>query len=84
MLNDFSNSFKDADAVVLAPIYAAREAPDLAISSDILAGKIGDKARSLKSFADIEEYLKSNLKTGDVLITMGAGDVYKIGEDFLK
>ncbi len=84
LLNDFSHAFKDADTVVLAPIYAAREAPDLAISSDILADKIGDKATSLKNFAYIEKYLKFNLKTGDVLITMGAGDVYKTGESLLR
>ncbi len=84
LLNDFVQSFKDADDVILAPIYAAREASDPAISSDILAEKIGDKAVSLTTFEAILKHLQSTLKSGDILITMGAGDIYKIGENLLK
>lgn len=80
LLNDFSKSFNDVDKIILAPIYSAREPFDLTISSEILAGKIGKKAESFKDFASIEKHLIDSLLKGDILITMGAGDVYKIGE----
>ncbi|MEI6191403.1 MAG: Mur ligase family protein, partial [bacterium] len=144
LLNDFAQSFKDVDEIILAPIYPAREAFDPTISSDILTEKIREHNRPgyqnnhpaltkagkgnscfgtptfsslikeeikpsenqiLKSppilrrstesargggvhvfsnFSEIEKYLKENLKKDDVLITIGAGDVYKIGESLLN
>jgi UDP-N-acetylmuramate--alanine ligase len=84
LLNDFSKSFNDADKVILAPIYPAREPFDSTISSEILAGKIGKKAESFKDFVSIEKYLIDSLSKNDILITMGAGDVYKIGEEIIK
>ncbi|MFA6430432.1 MAG: UDP-N-acetylmuramate--L-alanine ligase [Candidatus Paceibacterota bacterium] len=84
LLNDFSKSFNDADKVILAPIYPAREPFDSTISSEILAEKIGEKAESLKDFISIEKYLVDSLSKGDILITMGAGDVYKTGEEIIK
>lgn len=81
LLEDFAQAFGDADLVVLAPIYAAREKFDPEIDSEILAEKIG--ARALPDFESIENFLKKELKDGDILITMGAGDVYKVGEELL-
>ena len=46
--------------------------------------KRGVNARYMKTFAEIEEYLKNTLSEGDMLLTVGAGDVYKIGEAILK
>ena len=48
------------------------------------ARKLGTDAHYLPSFEEIEAFLKENCKSGDLLITMGAGDVVKIGEDLLK
>lgn len=84
LLNDFSKSFNDVDKVILAPIYPAREPFDSTISSEILAEKIGKKAESFKDFPSIEKYLIDSLSKGDILITMGAGDVYKIGESIIS
>jgi UDP-N-acetylmuramate--alanine ligase len=94
LLNDFAKSFNDADEVLLAPIYPAREAFDPTISSEILADKIrismchsrvgGNPVFSFSSFSEIGNYIKENLKEGDVLITVGAGDVYKIGEKLVS
>jgi UDP-N-acetylmuramate--alanine ligase len=85
LLNDFAKAFKDADEVLLVPVYAAREKNDPEISSKILAKKIKNtKAKSFDSFGKIEKYLSKKLKKGNVLITIGAGDVYKIGESLLK
>jgi len=86
LFNDFIEAFGDADNLVISPIYSAREVFDPTISSDMLAKKIQikNKVMSLVNFREIEKYLKSNLKKGDILITIGAGDVYKIGENLLK
>jgi UDP-N-acetylmuramate--alanine ligase len=114
LLNDFAKSFSDADEVLLAPIYPAREVFDPTISSEILAKKIGivfaseakqsrnvkekpgllrgsprkdeqeKKVLSFSNFSEIEKYIKENLKKGDVLMTIGAGDVYKIGEKLVS
>lgn len=69
--------------VILADIYAAREADTGLVSSKELAGDI-DGAIYLPSFAEIEEYLRTVAAPGTLIITMGAGDVYKIGENLLK
>lgn len=69
--------------VVLADIYAAREVDTGLVSSKELAGDI-DGAIYLPSFAEIEEYLRTVAAPGTLIITMGAGDVYKIGENLLK
>jgi UDP-N-acetylmuramate--alanine ligase len=87
LLKKFPEAFKNADNVVLAPIYAAREINDESISSEILGQEIskkGIKVESFLSFEEIEKFLLKNLKKGDILITMGAGDVNKIGESIIK
>jgi len=86
LLNDFGKSFGDADEIILADIYAAREPKDEGINSKMLAEEItknGGKARYMESFDKITGFLVENAKKGDVIITMGAGDVFKIGENLL-
>lgn len=85
LLSEFATAFTDADEVLVAPIYAAREQLDPSITSDILVQKMKHKkAISLHSFEEIEEYLSKKLKKNTVVITMGAGDIYKVGEALLK
>lgn len=89
-LNDFAESFKEADEVLLAPIYAAREKPSAEISSEMLAEKIKKFNRNVFCFGGFEEILTRLKKNSDigcrkmVIVTMGAGDVYKIGEMLTK
>lgn len=86
LFEDFARTLSGAWHVILAPIFAARETDTLGISSDLLAERIcalGGHAISFSSFGEIEEYLLENCTKGDLLITVGAGDVYKIGEDLL-
>ncbi len=84
LLNDFAKAFKDADEVLLTPIYAAREKFDPTITSEILAKRIKNtKALFFNNFSEIEFYLSKKLKKGNVLITVGAGDVYKMGGNIL-
>lgn len=84
---EFAESLSHADHVVLADIYAARETDTLGISSKDLSKEIqstGTDSHYFSSFEKIENFLKENCKPGDLLITMGAGDVVNIGEDLLK
>lgn len=75
-----------ADYVVLADIYAAREKNTGEISSkDLMAElqKLGTNVSYFPSFDEIEQFLLQNCSNGDLLITMGAGDIVKVGEDLL-
>lgn len=86
LLPEFADALSHADHVVLADIYAARETDDLGISSQTLQKLIQEKGTTcdyFPSFEEIENFLKKNYAPGDLLITMGAGDVVKIGEDLL-
>lgn len=80
LLDGFSRAFNEADEVLIAPIYPAREVDDGSVSSELLATRIqaeGTNARAL-SFEEIEAVLRSEPKEGDVIMTMGAGDIYKV------
>ncbi len=85
-LKEFAQALLLADKVVLADIYAAREQNTIGISSMDLQNemaKLGKEAAYFPSFDEIESYLLENCQPGDLLITMGAGDVYLIGEHLL-
>lgn len=87
LLNDFAASFYNADTLLLADIYAAREKDTGIVSSDILGNKIREKGvdcKNFHNFKDMNIFLKKELRAGDLLITIGAGDVYKVGEMFLN
>ncbi len=85
-MSDFAKALSLADKVVLADIYAARETDTLGISSETLQKEIealGHECFYFPSFDEIENFLLENCINGDLLITMGAGDVLKIGENLL-
>lgn len=87
LFDEFGTAFTDADEIIIADIFAAREAFDDTISAAQLAARIaenGKSARYVGDFAAIESYLRTHCQAGDVLMTIGAGDVYQIGESFLK
>lgn len=84
--DDFAKALCLADKVVLADIYAARETDTLGVSSGMLQERIrllGGECYYFPSFDEIENFLLENCTNGDLLITMGAGDVLKIGENLL-
>ena len=86
LLEDFATAFNLADEVILAPIYAAREVDDGTVSSEILAKKIAENgayAQSLSNMEEVENYLRNKTKKGDVVVVMGAGDIYKIAENIV-
>ena len=63
--------------MILCPLYAAREACGTEVSSKMLADQI-ENALYFETFAEIKEYLKSELQSGDLLMIMGAGDISKL------
>lgn len=80
LLNEFATAFAEADEVLIAPIYAAREVDDGTISSGLLAERVqaaGTHARAA-TFEAIESLLRTEPKAGDTIMTMGAGDIYKV------
>lgn len=86
-LKDFAKSLSASDKVVLTDIFAAREKPTGDISSlDLLneLQKLGTDVYHFSNFEEIEEFLLKNCTNGDLLITMGAGNVVEIGENLLN
>ncbi len=85
-LMDFAKVLSEADVVILADIYAAREKNTIGISSKDLLKEIralGTECYYFPTFDEIENFCLEKCIPGDLLITMGAGDVVKIGESLL-
>ncbi len=80
---DFVRELKKADHVVLAEIYAARERNTVGISSQDLVKEVPGSVYC-RTLPEVTEYLRSIAKEGDVILTVGAGDIYKAGEALLK
>jgi len=83
LLPDFAVALADADVVVLTPIYAARERDTLGVSSaDLAAAMRGHPhVQLVESLNQATLYVSNLLEPGDVLITLGAGDVNQVGRD---
>ena len=77
LFEDFVRELKKTDVLVLAEIYAARERNTLGISSRDVANQIPD-AIYCETLPQVTETLRRMIRPGDMVITMGAGDVYKI------
>jgi UDP-N-acetylmuramate--alanine ligase len=87
LLGQFATAFAVADNIIVSDIYAAREADSGDIHSSMLAEKIaaeGKNATYINGFEEIAKHLENNALPGDLIITMGAGDIYRVGELFLK
>jgi UDP-N-acetylmuramate--alanine ligase len=84
LLADFATAFTDADHVIIVDIFRSREAPDDTISAAAIVEKMNHPdARYIPSLAEATEFLCAHLHSGDVLITLGAGDGDKVGIDVL-
>lgn len=86
LMKDFAKALALADRVVLADIFPARETDDLGISSADLCREIqalGRECHYFATFDEIENFLLKNCIKDDLLITMGAGDILKVGEALL-
>ena len=83
LFDDFVRELAKADVVVLAEIYAARERNTIGISSADLAERIPG-AVFCETLPDVTAYLKENVREGDIVLTMGAGDIFRAGEALLE
>ncbi|MEF9951501.1 MAG: UDP-N-acetylmuramate--L-alanine ligase [Clostridium sp.] len=86
LFDEFASAFDGLDTLILTDIYAAREKDTGVVSSKMLSDAVqknGVNCTYIKEFDDILSHIKGELKEGDLLVTMGAGDVYLIGERFL-
>ena len=88
LFDDFTRSFYQSDVLLVLPIYAAGEQKIEGLTSSKLCEGIKAHGHKEVLYAACSEdaiaYLKENLKPGDVLLTLGAGDVWKVGRDILK
>lgn len=85
--NDFLTAFDDTDELILTHIYAAREAFDGVTSPEKLAEEIsqrGVNSKYIENFDGIVSYIKETAEDGDIIFTMGAGDVTEIGSDLFR
>ena len=90
LLDDFAKSFVLADSILLLPIYYAREEDDGTISSSILSNEINKYQNNLNSeafnnFEDAEKAVRAKILTNkDIVVTMGAGEAFKIADNLVK
>ncbi len=82
LFEDFLTQLSRADVLLLAEIFAAREQNTIGISSKALADRV-EGALFYPDFAQLEEALRHIARPGDIVLTVGAGDVYRVGEDLV-
>jgi len=89
LLDDFAESFKLADVTIVPEIYFVRdtEAERRQINSEILVERIrgnGTDAKFIDGFGAICEYLKENVRVGELVVSMGAGDIWKVSDEYIQ
>ncbi|MGC8827033.1 MAG: UDP-N-acetylmuramate--L-alanine ligase, partial [Anaerolineae bacterium] len=84
LLAEFAQSFGDADRVIVTDIYAAREVDDGTVHASQLVEMMGGgRAQYVGALDDVRRCLVEHAAPGDVVITLGAGDGYRVGEELL-
>ena len=83
LFDDFLRELRKPDVLILAEIYAARERNTVGISSKDLADKIPG-AIYCGSLPEVTEQLRGVIQPGDIVLTMGAGDIFRAGEALLE
>ena len=89
LLDDFAESFKLADITIVPEIYFVRdsESAKKEVNAQILVERMrghGTEALFIESFEAICDYLKSNVSSGELVVTMGAGDIWKVADVFVQ
>jgi len=83
LFDDFVEQLRKPDQVILAEIYAARERNTVGISSRDLAAQVPGSVYC-ETLPEVTAWLRENAQPGDVVLTVGAGDIYRAGEALLK
>jgi UDP-N-acetylmuramate--alanine ligase len=84
---EFGQAFQDADLVIVTDIYSAGEEPIAGVTADLIVQalkKNGKEAILLLHLDDVVNYLKEETRTGDLILTIGAGNVWKVGHNLAK
>lgn len=86
LLPEFATAFGDADRVLIAPIYPAREVDDGTVSNETLAAAIREHGVEAKAadFVEIRRFFETEPAEGDVIMTMGAGDIYTVADRLIQ
>ena len=89
LLEEFAGSFTEADTAILPEIYFVRdsEASRSEVNAEILAERIrsrGTDARHIGGFGEVCDYLEQHVQAGDVVVAMGAGDVWKVADEYIQ
>ncbi|MBN2589487.1 MAG: UDP-N-acetylmuramate--L-alanine ligase [Sedimentisphaerales bacterium] len=89
LLDDFTESFKLADLTIVPEIYFVRDSLEMKqqINAQMLVERIksaGSEALFIDGFGAICDYIKSNARPGDVIVTMGAGDIWKVADEYIQ
>ncbi len=88
LLKEFGGAFKEADLLVLTDVYSAGEEKISGVSGESILREVLSTTNQAVSYIpkreDIAAALKDQLSPGDLVITMGAGDIYKTGEELLE
>lgn len=88
LFKEFCTCFGKCDELIITNIYAAGENPLPGVSGEKLAEGItaatGQPVRYLPRLANVRDYLEGIVQEGDLVITVGAGDIFKVGEDLVK
>jgi len=86
--DDFGRAFFNADVLVVTDVYPAREEPIQGVTGELIANaakQYGHKqVHYVPDKKSVPDFLKSIVQKGDMVITMGAGDIWKFGEDYIK
>lgn len=83
LAKEFASAFDSADELILTDIYSAGEDPIEGIDGRTILNEV-KSATYIPKREDLAPYLKSIVRAGDLVITMGAGDIFKTGEELLK
>jgi UDP-N-acetylmuramate--alanine ligase len=88
LMEEFSRSFYQADVLIVTEIYRAGEEPIPGVTGAALAGAVTDHGHKnvlhARDLAEAARMARERLQPGDLLITLGAGDVWKVGEQYLR
>jgi len=88
LFDRFMTCFNQADVLILAPLYGAGEKPIEGVDSQMLSQGIKDHGHRdvvvCRDQAEIVQVLEERVQKGDVVMTLGAGDIYHVGERLLE
>ena len=89
LLDDFAESFRLADVTIVPQIYFVRDSLEIkkCVNAEMLTDKInscGNKAIYIDNFSSIRDYLAEHVTQGDLVVTMGAGDIWKVADEYIQ